>query len=870
MTNKHEKILVGDGDKTNLERIRKILIEEEFNVWAADEAGELLRIFASGKFDLLILDIKIYAQLRLQHFVIDTDAEDPSQVIVMTSETDFPATIDAIKDGATDFIEKPIRVKRLLITIRNALLHARKMKEMRRDQRELASLKELYERIINGIDYGIVVLDQNLKIESINDHLRKKYRKKEIPSVAGKSCYRFFYDRKTICDKCRIKEVFEKGLPAKYNIVHKTRWGMQYHLEVDAYPLFDAEGRVTRVVQLVKDVTERVKLEEELREKKEYLENLLTHAPVGIFSTDQAGVILAVNSSFAQIVGAGDASKLLGINILESETFLQSGLNREFIEVLQHGKTIEIESRPCHSQWGKESVCSIRCVPLKGKNDQISGLIATVEDVSEKSKLEENFRKRIAELSIFKEIGELLQSTVDLNEIYTIALIGVTAGKGLGFNRAFILRYDRNSNELIGEAAIGPSDAAEAGRIWSEIYEQNLSLREIFENYKVNLQEKDVRVREIVKRLRIPLTWEEGLLQEVLFRNTPCKVTNAGQGKFADQRLLAAELGCDEFAVVPLVSRGKAEGIIIADNLITHKEISDEDVNRLSIITNQAGTAIENSRLLQNLEEKVEALRIAYLDLKGNRDLLLRAERLSAVGEVAAMVAHEIRNPLTSIGGFARTILRDIEKAEKAETNRRFLNIIIEEVKRLESIVTEILGFVRPVPMKFEAANLHEVIDQTLSMMSGEIDESKVIITRDYQQDLPLVWMDVDQMRQVLLNLFRNALHAMHNEGMLSVITKSDGDWVRIHVSDTGEGIRAENLDKLFNAFFTTKSSGSGLGLTICMHIVKSHGGTIEVESREGEGSTFIISLPLRSGEVNRDEEENLSRGRRKKPAHPV
>jgi PAS domain S-box-containing protein len=870
MTAKHAKILIGDGDRTNLERMRKILIEEEFNVWAADEAGELLRIYDSGKFDLLILDIKIYAQLRLQHFVIDTEAEDPALVIVMTTDTDFPATIEAIKDGATDFIEKPIRVKRLLITIRNALLHARKMKEMRRDQQELASLKELYERIINGIDYGIVVLDQNLKIESINDHLRKKYRKKDTPSVAGKSCYRFFYDRKTICDKCRIKEVFEKGQPVKYNIVHRTRWGMQYHLEVDAYPLFDAEGRVTRVVQLVKDVTERVKLEEELREKKEYLENLLTHAPVGIFSTDRDGVILAANPTFAQIIGAGDASELLGINILETEPFLQSGLNQEFLDVLQRGKTVEIESRPCRSKWGKESICSIRCVPLKGKNNIISGLIATVEDVSVKSKLEENYRKRIAELSIFKEIGELLQSTVDLNEIYIIALIGVTAGKGLGFNRAFILRYDRNNNTLIGEAAIGPSDAAEAGRIWSEIYEQNLSLREIFENYKVNLHEKDVRVREIVKRLKIPLTWEEGLLQEVLFKIKPCKVTNAGQGKYADQRLLADELGCDEFAVVPLVSRGKAEGIIIADNMITRKEITDEDVNRLSIITNQAGTAIENSRLLQNLEEKVEALRIAYLDLKGNRDLLLRAERLSAVGEVAAMVAHEIRNPLTSIGGFARTVLRDIEKAEKAETNRRFLNIIIEEVKRLEAIVTEILGFVRPVPMKFEAANLHEVIDQTLSMMSGEIDESKVIITRDYQQDLPLIWMDVDQMRQVFLNLFRNALHAMHNEGMLSVITESAGDVVKIHVSDTGEGIRAENLDKLFNAFFTTKSTGSGLGLTICMHIVKSHGGTIEVESREGEGSTFIISLPLRSGEVNQDEEKNLSRGRRKKPAHPV
>jgi signal transduction histidine kinase len=239
------------------------------------------------------------------------------------------------------------------------------------------------------------------------------------------------------------------------------------------------------------------------------------------------------------------------------------------------------------------------------------------------------------------------------------------------------------------------------------------------------------------------------------------------------------------------------------------------------------------------------------------------------VGEVAAMVAHEIRNPLTSIGGFARAVMRDMGKTEKTETNRRFLNIILEEVKRLERIVTEILGFIRPLTMKFTATNLHEVIDQTFSMMAGEIDETKVIVTRDYQSDLPLVWADADQIRQVLLNLFRNAIHAMRNEGMLSVITETVEDQVKIYIADTGEGIRAEHIEKLFNAFFTTKASGSGLGLTICMQIIRGHGGSIEVDSREGEGSTFIITLPVRREEAEYEEANSRSR-RREEPANPV
>lgn len=868
MNNSDVKILVGDTDLKNLQHIREILLEESFSAYTSDDPGELLRIYESGKFDLVILDVKTYAHLRLQHFQVNVAAEEAPPVIIMTGDEDIAATAEAIKEGAVDFLEKPIRVKRLLLTMRNALQHNHKLKEMHRDQVELASLKEIYERIINGIDYGIVVLDPNLRIESINEHLRRKQRK-EIKQAIGKPCYRFFYGQRAICDECKIKEVFEKGAPARYNLVHKTTWGLQYHLEVDAYPLFDAEGHVNRVVQLIKDVTERVKLEHELREKKEYLESLLNHAPVGIFSTDRNGFIQAANPAFAHILGLNEASDALGLNFLEFDDLKRNGLDQKVISVLAEGITFEAEGVTCQFIAGHRSVCSLRCVPLRDEEGGISGLIATVEDVSDKIKLEESFRKRIAELSIFKEIGELLQSTVDLSDIYAITLIGVTAGMALGFNRAFILRYDRASNVLVGETAIGPSDAAEAGRIWSELYEKQLSLKEIFEIYKEGLDDKDVKVKSLVRRLRIPLTWDEGLMQDVLFHNRPQRVSKTEAGQYADARLIATELGCGSFAVVPLISRGKAEGVVIADNLISGKEITDEDVNRLSIISNQAGAAIENSRLLQSLEEKVEALRLAYLDLKENRDLLLRAERLSAVGEVAAMVAHEIRNPLTSIGGFARAVLRDVGKAEKTETNRRFLNIILEEVKRLERIVTEILGFIRPVALKFTRTNLRNVIEQTLAMMAGEIDESKVIITKDYQPDLPLVWIDIDQIRQVLLNLFRNALHAMKNEGMISIITEAAGDSVKVYISDTGEGIRAENLDKVFDAFFTTKSTGSGLGLTICMQIIRSHGGSIEVESREGEGSTFIITLPMRSEEVT-NEEENSGRGRREKPANIV
>ena len=519
MNNSDFNILIGDSDPATLSRIRALLQEDDFGVLTSDDPGEILRISASGRFDLFIFDINIYAQLTPQGFQIET-REDSTPIIIMTTDDDFELTVSAIKEGAVDFLEKPVRVKRLLITIRNALMNSSKLKQMRRDQDELASLKELYERIINGIDYGIVVLDQNLKIESINDYIERK-RQKEKSNYIGKQCFRYFYDRTSICDECKIKDVFSNGLPVKYNLVNKAVGGLNYYLEVEAFPLFDQKGQVNRVVQLVKDVTERIHLEKELREKKEYLESLVSHAPVGIFSTDAQGFIRTANLTFAQLIGAKEPQDTLGLNVLESDDFKKIGLDVEFRKVLEEGQHLDLPEIRCHTAWNQGTICGLRVVPLRGDKEEINGLISTVADVTEKSQLEESYRKRITELSIFKAIGELLQSTIEPSDIYTIALIGVTAGKGLGFNRAFLLHYDRSSNMLRGEAAIGPSDTIEAGRIWSELDEKDLSLIEIFEKYKEDRHNHDIQINQIVRQLEIPITWEKGFIQEVLFQNHP-------------------------------------------------------------------------------------------------------------------------------------------------------------------------------------------------------------------------------------------------------------------------------------------------------------------------------------------------------------
>jgi signal transduction histidine kinase len=169
----------------------------------------------------------------------------------------------------------------------------------------------------------------------------------------------------------------------------------------------------------------------------------------------------------------------------------------------------------------------------------------------------------------------------------------------------------------------------------------------------------------------------------------------------------------------------------------------------------------------------------------------------------------------------------------------------VEEVRRLEAILTEILQFTRPTMPRFEEVDLNGIILQTFGMMSEEINSELITVERDLDPDLPPVWADPGQIRQVLLNVFRNAIHAMPEGGQLHVQTITHDGVVQVRIHDTGIGIPKGNIDKLFNAFFTTKSTGSGLGLTVSLQIARNHGGTISVESEEGTGSAFTITLPV-------------------------
>ena len=300
----------------------------------------------------------------------------------------------------------------------------------------------------------------------------------------------------------------------------------------------------------------------------------------------------------------------------------------------------------------------------------------------------------------------------------------------------------------------------------------------------------------------------------------------------------------DAEVTIPLVSRSQLIGMINLSHKFNKDIYSQEDIELLSTLANETAIAIENARL--------------YEDLKKSKSYMRRADRLASLGTLTAGLAHEIRNPLVAIKTFTQLLP---ERLEDEEFRRHFLSIASGEVDRISSLVNELLEFARTSDPKLEMQDVNGILDGMILLISTESKKKHVEIVKDYGQDLPLISIDREQIKQVFLNILLNAIEATPENGKIAVETRSflkpGGEpYIQIQFTDTGCGIPAEYLEEIFNPFFTTKNKGSGLGLSISHQIVQDHKGYIEVQSELDKGTSFFINLPLHPERPNRRRED--------------
>jgi signal transduction histidine kinase len=314
-------------------------------------------------------------------------------------------------------------------------------------------------------------------------------------------------------------------------------------------------------------------------------------------------------------------------------------------------------------------------------------------------------------------------------------------------------------------------------------------------------------------------------------------------GVLAEERARLSEIGAAMAAMragvtIPLIASQRVVGFLcLLDDRVPEAFASDELAAMLEI-GDQAAITIENSRLYEKMKER---------------------DRLAALGEMAAGLAHEIRNPLGAIKGAAQYL----DPAGLQSGDAEILNIIVEEVNRLDGVVAQFLAYSRPFPNaqsgKFQPSDLNDVLWKTMKLIESNFPKN-VALELDLTPGLPQIHADAEQLKQVFINLALNAVQAMPDGGRLMVRTRrphapvelglSDStprysaDQIEVRFADTGEGIPEDTIDRIFIPFYTTKTKGTGLGLAITQRIVKGHGGTIEVQSRVGEGTEFILRFP--------------------------
>jgi len=265
-------------------------------------------------------------------------------------------------------------------------------------------------------------------------------------------------------------------------------------------------------------------------------------------------------------------------------------------------------------------------------------------------------------------------------------------------------------------------------------------------------------------------------------------------------------------------------------------------MDALETLANTCTNVLENTLLHRQLSQRLEELERVNRLLRENQSYLLQAERLADMGRLAATVAHEFKTPLVTIGGHARRVLRDINTNK---FRKKDLEIIIDEVIRLEKISSEILEYSRPSKFDITRRRINDLVRESLELLEQRLSSANITLKLRLHDENPFVAVDEKKFKQVVFNTVDNAIDAMKPGMLLRVETQPLNGNAVIHIIDTGSGIDGDIHDKIFNPFFTTKSRGSGLGLSVSKKIVEDHGGFIEFESKSGEGTAFSIHFPI-------------------------
>jgi len=889
------RILLIEDDSGDARLIRELLAEGDgasFDLEHVDCLLKGLTRLAQGGVDIVLLDLTLPDSHDLDGLGKISAQTLEVPIVVLSGVSDERVTIKAVRDGAQDYLVKGEIDSNLLVrSIRYAI-------ERQRLRVALHESEALYRLLANNIADVIWTADAEARITYVSPSIKRvlgytveetmKLKISDILTPDSTERARRFV-------KWQMK-TFARGVqypPASMTLEHVRKDGSTVWAEVMLSFIQDKNGNVTGIMGASRDITERKKAEEALRQMEEKYRQHFENVSDVIFSYDREFRILSMSPSVKHMLGYSP-EELIGkrftdLNILAPECLelaLSNALRTLEGERVGKGEYIFI-AKDGSRRYGELGEASL----LFGDGKVVS-VLSVGRDITDRKIAEQRLRKSEEALQTSERQYRLLAEnvkdviwTVDMNLRLTYTSPSITQLTGYCHEEYMTKTLEEIltpaslefvTNLFAEELALddsGHSDLFRARTFEVELICKDGSTvpvemkatglrdadgrpigllgvsRDISDR---KLAEQELRQREQDYSLLLESTHDSIIVVDaetlkVVFSNRHAALM------FGFDPALRDELGVSILDFIYPEDREMAVKGFVED-LYRRERRQRYDVrvktkDGREIWVSALATRIEfqgRVAVLLSLRDVTKEKRMEEERQKLEQELLL-AGRLAAVGELAAGVAHELNNPLAAIQGFAQlfTSRNDLD-----ETMKNDLGIVYREAQRAAKITGNLLSFARRHEPEKHLISINEVIEKTLELRAHQMKVNNIELVVDFAADLPKTMADFFQMQQVFVNIINNAEQAMieaHGKGRLVVKTQKVGDMIQIRFADDGPGISEENLKRIFDPFFTTKEvgKGTGLGLSICYGLVEAHGGRIYARSKLGEGATFVVEIPI-------------------------
>ncbi len=451
------------------------------------------------------------------------------------------------------------------------------------------------------------------------------------------------------------------------------------------------------------------------------------------------------------------------------------------------------------------------------------------------------------EIRFLHELSNILQTSMDLDEVLSVAMTAITAGKGFGMNRAFLLMCDKDQEYLRGYLGVGPKTYEEAWNIWHEVSQTDLSLKEMAEHFQKNkLSSEKVKFHDILERLTVPLRDEDHILNKALLEKRPILVVEAFNNPLVSFEF-AEILGVDSFLIMPLISGNRRIGVLIADNFITHRAITHQDIQSIETFAFPVAFALVRASLYEQLQDELDKLTQANRKLKEQQELIVKMEKMALVGRITSSIAHSIRNPLMVIGGFARSLLKSSALDDPKNDS---LGSIIQETRQLEEVLEEILNYSDSLYPVMDQWDVNKLVVDVCGDLRESFENGECACLLDLSDDLPTVFIDYKQIAYCVRALINSALANRTTGGKIFITSRSKDDMVEIELTDFQSTFNNEALEMLSTPFSSTQALGEGVGLPLCRTILEKSGHQLILDRPSESGLRFTIRLQQKEGGV--------------------